>query len=135
MLDTVLSKIAIGLGIISAISISMVGVFPMNNIKPHGIAAITYFRSGLVMVLLYSLAIAFQPADQILISPWYGLVGLAPILSFAAFLVLIGHAHKDTDEPLATEDVERPKFWHLAVVEWLIFITMILWFVVISLGL
>lgn len=134
ILNTILSKIAIVAGVISALSLSLVGIFPMNRIKPHGFVAVTYFRAGLLMVFLYSLAIAFKPLGQVVISPWFSLAGLAPIFAFASFLVLIGRAYKKTEEPLATQDVERPKVWHLAVVEWLIFITMILWFIEIALG-
>jgi hypothetical membrane protein len=78
ILKTILSKIAIVAGVISALSLSLVGIFPMNKIKPHGFVAVTYFRAGLVMVFLYSLAIAFQPMGQVVISPWFSLAGLAP---------------------------------------------------------
>ena len=87
------------------------------------------------MVTLFSLAIAFQPGE--VISPWFALAGLPPILSFGTFLVLVGRAYRDDQEadPLATEDVPRPRFWGLAAVEWSIFLTVLLWFLLIALGL
>lgn len=69
MINTLLSKIAMGVGVISAFSLAMVGVFPMNKIKPHTIAAVTYFRSGLVMVILFSLAIGLQNSPEPVLSP------------------------------------------------------------------
>jgi hypothetical membrane protein len=134
MIGSVLSKIALVVGVLSATSLGLVGVFPMNNEKMHGLAAMTYFRMGLVMVILFSSAIAFQRGEAHNLSPWFALAGLPPILSFGGFLLLIGKAAKETDDPLAKEDTPRPKVWTLAVVEWLIFLTMIVWFVVIAWG-
>ena len=134
MIGSVLSRIALVVGVLSATSLALVGVFPMNHSKAHGLAAMTYFRMGLVMVILFSLAIAFQQDKAPPLSPWFALAGLPPILSFGIFLLLVGKAAKETDEPLAKEDAPRPKVWTLAVVEWSIFLTMILWFVVIAWG-
>ncbi|MEA3327062.1 MAG: DUF998 domain-containing protein, partial [Chloroflexota bacterium] len=83
MLLGILAKIAMAAGVVCAISLSFVGVFPMNQIEPHGFAAMTYFRAGLVMVLLFSLAIALQPAPPPVLSRWFGLAGLPAILSFS----------------------------------------------------
>lgn len=135
LLHGFLAKLALAAGVICAVSLGLVGVFPMNQIKPHGKAAMAYFRSGLVMVLLFSLAIAFQPGDETLIPRLYGLAGLPPMFSFGSFLVLIGRAAQKEDDPLSTEEVERPRVWTLAVVEWSIFLTVLLWFVLIAVGL
>jgi hypothetical membrane protein len=54
-------------GIIAVLGVAAVGVFPMNNIKPHATAAMTYFRAGLVMVFFFGLAIFFQPAGKAMI--------------------------------------------------------------------
>ena len=134
ILPGVLAKLALAAGVISAISLSLVGVFPMNKIKPHGYAAITYFRAGLAMVILFSLAIAFPSSAQLVLPRCTALAGLPPIFAFSGFLVLIGQAYKDADDPLATEDVQRPKIWLLAIVEWLIFITILLWIFIVVIG-
>ena len=130
------AKLGMAAGVICAVSLALVGVFPMNRIKLHGKAAVAYFRSGLAMVVLFSIAIASQPADGAVLARGYALAGLPPILSFGSFLVLIGRAYKETDEPLeADEGAKRPRFWILAVVEWLVFLTVLLWFLVIAQGL
>ena len=49
---------------IIALGAAAVGVFPMNNLKPHATTAITYFRAGLVMVFFFGLAIFFQPSGK-----------------------------------------------------------------------
>lgn len=131
-----LAKLGMAAGVICAISLALVGVFPMNHIEPHGKAAVAYFRSGLAMVALFSLAIALQPADGTILARGYALAGLPTILAFGSFLVLIGKAYQETDEPLAAkEGAQRTRFWHLAVVEWLVFLTVLLWFLLIALGL
>ena len=53
-------------GIIAVLGVAAVGVFPINYIKLHAIAAVTYFRAGLVMVFFFGLAIFFQPAGKTL---------------------------------------------------------------------
>ena len=129
ILPGTLAKIAMIFGVICAISLSFVGLFPMNKEKAHGRAAMTYFRTGLLMVILFSLAIAFQPADERVISPWFSLFGLLPIGAFSAFLVLIGRAVRESGaDPLAADSESRPRVMVLAVVEWLIFISETAWF-------
>lgn len=129
------AKIGMVAGVVCAISLSLVGVFPMNRQKAHGTAAITYFRSGLVMILLFNLAIFLQPEGARVFSRLWGLAGLPAVVSFASFLVLIGQAYKKVADPLATQKVNRPKIWTLAVVEWMIFITVLLWFIMMSIAL
>jgi hypothetical membrane protein len=134
MLNNLFGKVAVAMGVISALSLAFVGVFPMNLTKPHGVAAMTYFRSGLVMVIMFSLAIAFQREGGSVFNRWLSLAGLLPITAFSAFLVMIQKAYKQTQEPLATQSVPRPKVWNLAVVEWSIFLAMLIWIGMIALG-
>ncbi len=134
MLDNLLGKIALGFGVISALSLAMVGLFPMNHRKPHGYAALAYFRSGLVMVILFSLAILFQKDGTRIFSRWLSLAGILPVTAFSTFLLMIQKAYKATEDPLATEAVSRPKVWNLAIAEWSIFFTMLVWIGVIAIG-
>jgi hypothetical membrane protein len=46
ILPGVMSKLGMAAGIISSVGLFFVGVFPMNNIKPHTTAAMIYFRGG-----------------------------------------------------------------------------------------
>lgn len=135
MINTILSKIAMWVGVLSALSLAMVGVFPMNKIKPHTIAAVTYFRSGLVMVILFSLAIGLQNSPEPVLSPWFFLAGLPPMMAFGGFLTLMGKTSQAADEPLGTQGLVRPKVWKYAIVEWSIFAAVVLWFLLIALGL
>jgi hypothetical protein len=47
-----------------------------------------------------------------------------------------GQIKKERDNnPLSLEDMERPKIWTKAIEEWSIFITIVIWFLVIAVGL
>ena len=58
--DSLLGWLGTAAGIIAVLGVSAVGVFPMNNVKSHTLAAMTYFRAGLVMVFFFGVAIFFQ---------------------------------------------------------------------------
>jgi hypothetical membrane protein len=131
-----LSKIGLVAGVITAVGLSLVGVFPMNKLKAHGKAALTFFRGGLVMVLAFSLAIAFQPENIMVIPFSYSLAGLPAILSFGGFLIMMRKTGtEEAEDPLQPMDDTRPKLWLMPTVEWSIFLTIVLWFLIITLGL
>jgi len=130
------AKVGLAAGVVTAIGLSLVGVFPMNDLKPHGKAAVTFFRGGLVMVLAFTLAIAFQPKASQILPPLVSLVGLPAILAFSGFLFMMFKASKDAErEALEPMENERPKVWLMPMVEWAIFITIVLWFVAIAIAL
>ncbi len=129
------AKAGLLLGVIAGFALSMVGAFPMNQIKLHSIAAIAFFRAGLLMVLFFSLAIGSQSGQDPLVSRWLGLVGLIPVLAFAVFLGLMWSVHKQDQEALDTAGLERPRVWKFAVAEWSIFFSMIIWILVLALAL
>jgi hypothetical membrane protein len=122
------AKLGIVFGVITAVSLSLVGVFSMDCLKPHGIAAVTFFRAGLLMVFFFSLAFAFQPDDNQVFPSWLALAGVPAIVAFASFLVLMGKASKTKDQPLQPKEHSRPQVLTLAIVEWSIFVTIVFWF-------
>lgn len=132
-LDSTIGYVAMASGLVTSLACVFVGIFPMNKIKPHTIAALTYFRSGLVTVLLFSVAILLQPADHRVI-PLYALVfGVLSFLAYAAFLIYMGNAsRKQSGNVLDTENLfTRPGFWWMPFLEWLVLISTLLWFLVI----
>lgn len=121
-------------GMIAALGCLFVGVFPMNNIKPHIKAAMTYFRAGLATVLLFSIAILVQPVEDRFI-PLYSLViGALAFGAYFSFLIHLGKSTRQEDSSiLDTSSIHnRPRFWWMPFLEWLVVIFTILWFLIIS---
>ena len=117
-------------GIIAVLGVAAVGVFPMNNLKPHATAAMTYFRAGLVMVFFFGLAIFFQPVGKALVPQTANLLSLLAFLAYAAFLIwpLINKKEQEPTETLdPQQEHERPRIWALPALEWLVFFSTIAW--------
>jgi hypothetical membrane protein len=135
LLPGALSKLGMAAGIVAAISVSLVGVYPMNNLTPHIRAAVTYFRLGLGMVLFFALAIALQSGDAPVLPRLFSLAGLPAVLAFAYFLIYSRISYATPQNPLTALEGERPRVWVMAVAEWAIFLTTVPWFLAIAAGL
>lgn len=128
------AKTGMVLGVITGFSLSMVGAFPMDNMKRHIVAAITFFRAGFLMVIAFSLAFVLQKGEVLLASRYLGLAGLFPILAFGIFLGLMWTVRDVGHDVLSAPDLERPRVWKFAISEWSIFFAMIFWILLIALG-
>jgi hypothetical membrane protein len=123
-------------GIGAGLALAGVGLFPMNHLQPHITAALTYFRLGLVTVLLFGLAIQLQPKGQVVIDKRANLASLLAAACYASFILYASL----TPMPGGTEALDpsfrsaRPSVWPLAVLEWLVFFSTIVWFAVIALA-
>jgi hypothetical membrane protein len=134
ILPGVWSKIGMVAGMIAAISLSLVGVFPMNDITSHMRVAVTYFRMGLVMIFCFTAAIALQPQTPLLLPRLFSLAGLPAILSFTYFLTFARAKSPTPQALLAAPETARPRFWLMALAEWAIFLTTVPWLLIIALG-
>jgi len=135
MIPGVWSKIGMICGIVTAVCLSLVGIFPMNNLDPHRRVAMTYFRFGLSMVIFFTLALAVQPGT--VLPRLYSLAGLPAVLCFSSFLLYSSIVYR-RQGVVGTSTVPpppRPRFWGLAFSEWTIFLTLVPFFFVIALGL
>jgi hypothetical membrane protein len=132
---SVLGWIGMLAGLVAALGVAAVGLYPMNNLTPHIRAAMTYFRAGLVMVIFFALAIFFQSTP--VLPPVANLLSLVAALCYGSFLVLLGKPHKKdaqgNDEPSTTDILnpevmpERPRLWWTALLEWLVFFSTVAW--------
>jgi hypothetical membrane protein len=131
-----LSKVGLVAGLAAALSLSGVGVFPMNHLSPHITAALAYFRTGLATVILFGQAILFQPKEQVVLDRRVSLASLAAAACYGGFLVYMGvNPIPGGAEALDPRFLSgRPAVWPLAVLEWLVFFSTILWFAVIALA-
>ncbi len=133
VLSSVWAILAAIAGVWAAVSCALVGVFPMNNLEPHIKVAVSYFRSGLVMVLLFGIAILAQPAGHLKVSPLASISSLLAVLAYGSFLFL---GRLPESDPIAMEESnpdlipDRPRVWGMAVLEWLVFLSTIVWFII-----
>ncbi len=107
-------------GVIAGVGGAFVGVFPMNQLDRHAVAALTFFVLGLVTVLLAS--IDFVRLSDPRFPRWLSVVGGATVLAFGAFLVVLtgegsGLAHPD----------DRVAIWPLTIFEWLLIMGILVW--------
>lgn len=108
------------IGAIAGIGGAFVGVFPMDYLRVHSLAALTFFVLGLVTVLLASIDFVRRPDPRF--PRWLSVLGGATVAAFAAFLVILfgeagGLAHPD----------ERAAVWPLTIFEWLLIVGILLW--------
>lgn len=133
---SLLAWLGVAAGVIAVLGVGAVGVFPLNNLTAHTTAANTYFRSGLVMIFFFGLAILFQPEGKILVPKTINLLSLAALIVYATFLVLLTRV-KPVDQPVDVLDPlktpDRPRVWPLAVMEWAVFFVSILWLIGVAL--
>ncbi len=130
--NSVLGWLGMAAGLTTTLGVTAVGLFPMNNMGPHVKAAQTYFRAGLVMVLLFGLAILFQPAGNNGIRQIANLLSLLAFAAYAAFLLLVKPRKPDggsaSSNPLdPTEKPERPRVWLFPILEWGVFFATLVW--------
>jgi hypothetical membrane protein len=127
--NSLLGWLGAAVGIVASLGVCAVGIFPMNDLTTHGHAAMTYFRAGLIMVFIFALAILFQPVGGRSIPQSANLLSLLAFAAYASFLVLIGRGHfpDPSGAPEAQIEPERPRISRLAILEWAVFFTTILW--------
>jgi hypothetical membrane protein len=136
-LNSVWGWLGASAGLVAAVSAVLVGVFSMDHLPPHRRAAITFFRSGLLAILLFTVAVFAQPAGHRVIPLAVNIVGILAILSYVSFLSIVGKKMDKNNNQNYILDPnampERPKFWRTAFLEWMIFFSTLAWFLLVSL--
>jgi hypothetical membrane protein len=122
-------------GSLAGLFLAGVGLFPMNHQSPHITAAMWFFRFGLATTLCFGIAILRQPGGAVArVSRAASAFSLLAFAVYAVFLVIAsipGVGGGDPLDPAALAN--RPAFWLLAVLEWGVFFSTVLWFFGVSL--
>ena len=112
------------IGAIAGVAGCLVGVFPMNQLGAHRLAALSFFDLGWIAVALASIDFVRRPDPR---SPrWLAIVGAATVIAFLAFLGALGA------DPLVAAgalDVpaERPAVWSVTMLEWAVIAGIVAW--------
>ncbi len=131
-IGSVWGHLAAAVGVLASGACSLVGVFPMNRIEPHVLAAVSFFRFGMVAIALFSLAIVLDRRRRL--PRWLALPGALTALTFAAFMSAPGEQSSGTStQALHAGLGGRPDFWLMAVLEWAVFVAVVGWVTWVSL--
>ncbi len=128
------SKLAMVAGIIAAVSATLVGLFPMNVLRPHIVAAMTYFRFGLLTIVLYGVAISRQPHGSEVVDRRVNWIGALAGLAYASFLGYMGFSRAGPSQFDPSTLSFRPTVFLPALMEWAVLISTLVWFVTVALG-
>jgi hypothetical membrane protein len=121
------------LGVGSSICGMMVGFFPMNNLGPHIFWALSFFNLGMLVALLYSVAILLGKVGSL--PRWLALPGLLNTAAFAIFNNFPDQFEDGVDfqEGMRGLLANRPDFIPLAALEWLVILGILVWFLILGL--
>lgn len=122
-MGTRLGTLAMCFGIGALLAGTCVGIWPLDQMKAHIIAALVFFCAYTIAVLLFTLA--FCPRWNTKPSVTMQAAGVFCCLFAAAFLAF----PKDSvmEAVRQAESFQRPCIWWLAVLEWCVVGTALLW--------
>ncbi len=114
-------------GLISGAGGGLVGVFPMDHIAIHRLVAFTFFLTGWILVLIFSV---WQLRDRDCPFPrWLIAEAAVVVVAFLAFLGSMTTV-KQTDTLEVISD--RPGFWIVPALEWLALLSLLAWFALVA---
>ncbi|CAA6802230.1 MAG: Unknown protein [uncultured Aureispira sp.] len=126
--DTKTSRIAVRLGLLSSVLCIGVGLVPEDNRIPHLILALSFFSLMALSTTIFSWSIWKEEANPF--PKFTALHGFTIPIAFVLFMCMPKGlmAIKRAAGPL----FERPEIWWLPFLEWVIFVALTSWILVIS---
>ncbi len=120
------------LGLSAAICGGLVGIFPMNRLDQHILVALGFFNLGQLTALAYSLVFLFgknHPYPR-----WLSIPGLINTAAFLIFNNFPSQFEEGVDFNKGMEGLlsNRPDFIPLALLEWVIILGIMIWFVMLA---
>lgn len=122
-IGTRLGYFAMFSGVCALIAGSCVGIWPIDHLKLHLLAAITFFSTYLVTIFLFTLA--FCPRWNNKPSAAMLVVGTIGCLFAVAFLAYPKNSAIKALQHMST--FQRPDIWWLALLEWCVVASTLLW--------
>ena len=112
------------IGLVTGVSATLVGVFPMNQLEIHTVIANTFFYGGLLAALGYTLYVVFSPEPRL--PKITALTGGVTMLAFAAFVWFLPAPLED-GQSIHEILKNRPEVWTLPILEWVVFLCVMIW--------
>jgi hypothetical membrane protein len=125
-----LAWVGVATGVAAGVFCAGVGAFPMNNLAPHVFTAMWFFRSGLVAILCFGVALLTRGGAEGSLPRATALFSLVAVAAYTVFLIMAALAGADALRAPGSPAlrVQRPAYWPLAVSEWSVFFSTVLWF-------
>jgi hypothetical membrane protein len=121
----------IAVGAVSGVAGALVGVFPMDYRNLHQIVAGVFFLTGWLTTIVASLWLVRAPAPSL--PRWLLIPGAVVVVATLTFIpVFSGYRPANPGGPV----LDRPDgVWSVAVLEWAALLSLLAWFVCVSLAL
>ena len=114
-------------GLSAGVSGTLVGVFPMDYHLTHRLVSDVFFLTGWLVAAIFSLWLWTGPSARF--TRWLLAPGLAVGTVFLTFIAVYSTYHPvDADARL----VDRPDVWMVPTLEWAALLTLLAWFVCVS---
>lgn len=120
------------IGILAAAFGALVGIFPMNALEQHVFVALVFFDLGLLTALVYSLIILISKKHSL--PRWLAIPGIINTVTFFIFTNFPSQNEKEVDfqEGMGGLLANRPNFIPLALMEWIVILGVVAWFLIIA---
>ncbi|MBN2085635.1 MAG: DUF998 domain-containing protein [Anaerolineales bacterium] len=117
-------------GLWTAVCLMLIGMFPMNRLKPHIFAALSFFDGGLATILLFTIGFWLLPAGSEMLPRGMHWIGIVCILIYIVFLAQNPRlAVNNAADFLQQNPLKgRPKIWMMPITEWLVVLVSTLWY-------
>ena len=118
---------AIAVGFCALLGSMGVGFVPMDQLRPHLLAALIFFWGWLATAFLFTLG--FWRRFSFRAAPSFILAGIATMLSSVGFLTVLTRAMTGAlgQAFLKPDSFRRPLIWDLAILEWCVVASFIAW--------
>ena len=114
-------------GLLAGASGALVGVFPMDYHLTHRVVADVFFVTGWLIAVIFSLRLLTEPGS--VFPRWLVAPGTVVVSVFLAFIAVYSTYHPvDADARI----LDRPDVWTVPMFEWASLLSLLAWFVCVS---
>jgi hypothetical membrane protein len=112
------------IGAVTGVAGSLVGVFPMNVIGAHQLAAFAFFNLGWIAVGIASVDFVRRPEARF--PRWLAVLGVLTVAAFIAFMQSL-RTDPSFGEDVLAAPIDRPGIWMVTALEWAVIIGILAW--------